>query len=146
MYDHRKPRVKDALCVIIFYLTCIINTSMTGIFPRKWKHTLVVPLFKTGNINNVSNYRPISLRPTLSKILEKIVANQMLHFLEMKNLLLRCQHGFRSRLSTETALTAITDTIYNNMDHKKISLLTLCDLSKAFDNISYGILINKCAK
>ncbi len=139
--------IKDTLFVIIFYLTCIINTSIiTGIFPGKWKHALVVPFFKTGDINNVSNFRPISVLPTLSKILEKIVANQRLHFLETKKLLSKCQHGFRSRLSTETNLTVITDAIYNNMDHKKISLLTLCDLSKAFDSVSHDILINKCAR
>ncbi len=106
---------------------------------------MVILLFKTGDINSVSNYKLISLLPRLTKILEKIVADEMLHFLETENLLLRCQHGL-SKFATETALTAITDIIYNNMDHKKISLLTLCDLSKAFDSVSYDILINKYAK
>ncbi len=75
-----------------------------------------------------------------------IVANQMLHFLKIKNLLSRCQHGFRSRISTEMALTVINDTIINNMDHKKMFLLTLYDLSKAFDSVSHDILISKCDK
>ena len=136
--------IKDALCIVAFYLTCIINTSIvTGVFPQAWKHANVIPLFKTGDINNVSNYRPISLLPVLSKILEKIVSNQLLYFLEENNYISNCQHGFRPKLSTETALTVITDKIYHNMDNKKISLLTLCDLSKAFDSVSYSILLKK---
>ncbi len=106
---------------------------------------MVVPLFKSGDSNSINNYRPISLLPIISKILEKIVANQLLHYLESKKLLSNNQHGFRPKLSTETALTVITDNIYNNMNNKSISLLTPCDLSKAFDSVSHSILLNKCA-
>ena len=64
--------INDALCIVAFDLTCIINTSIvTGVFPQAWKHANVILLFKTGDISNVSNYRPISLLPVLSKILEK---------------------------------------------------------------------------
>ncbi len=86
---------------------------------------MVVPLFKSGDINSVNNYRPISLLPIISKILEKVVANQLLHYLESNRLITNSQHGFRPKLSTETSLTVITDKIYNNMDNKNISLLTL---------------------
>ncbi len=139
--------VKDSLSVIAFYLTCIVNTSIvTGIFPTTWKHAVVVPLFKSGDTNDFNNYRPISLLPILSKILEKVVASQLSYYLETKKLLSNTQHGFRPRLSTETALTVVTDKIYDNMDSKKISVLTLCDLSKAFDSISHDNLLNKCTK
>ncbi|XP_045115984.1 uncharacterized protein LOC123507276 [Portunus trituberculatus] len=63
--------------------------------------------------------------------------------LESNKLLSESQHGFRPRLSTATALTVVTDKIYKNMDNKRISLLTLCDLSKAFDSVSHQILIEK---
>ncbi len=96
-------------------------------------------------MSDFNNFRPVSLLPIISKVLEKIVANQLTHFLETK-LLSNSQHGLRPKLSTETALTVITDKIYNNMDSKKISILTLCDLSKAFDSVSHRILLNKCAK
>ncbi len=66
----------------------------------------------------------------------------MSHYLESNRLITNSQHGFRPKL-TETALTVITDKIYN-MDNKSISLLTLCDLSKAFDSISHSILLQKC--
>ncbi len=89
---------------------------------------MVVPLFKSGDIKSGNNYRPIPLLPIISKILEKIVANQLLHYLQ----------------STETAFTVITDIIYSNMDNKSISLLTVCDLSKAFDSVSHSILLSKC--
>ncbi len=62
--------VKDGLYVIAFYLTCIVNTSLvTGVFPSAWKHAIVVPVFKNGDVENVNNYRPISLLPVISKIL-----------------------------------------------------------------------------
>ncbi len=64
--------------------------------------------------------------------------------LEKRNLLSNTQHGFRAKLSTETAVTVITDEIYHNMDNIKIYLLTLCDLPKAFDSVSHVIFINKC--
>ncbi len=119
---------------------------MTGIVPNAFKHALVLSLFESGDASDFNNFRPISLLPIVSKILEKIVANQLTHFLETKKLLSNCQPGFRPRLSSETALTVITDKIYSNMDSKKNSLLTLCDLSKAFDSVSHRILLNKCAQ
>ncbi len=138
--------IRDSLCMIVFYLTVIVNTSLTtGVFPEIWKHAMVIPLFKKGDQENVSNYRPISLLPVLSKILEKIVSNQLLDFLLKNNLLSNSQHGFRPNLSTESALLKVTDAIYGNMDNKMISLLTLCDLSKAFDSVSHSILLKKCA-
>ncbi len=104
---------------------------------------MVVPLFRSGDINSVNNYRSISLLPIISKILEKIVANQLLHYLKSKRLITNSQHGFRPKLSTETALTVITDKIYN-MENKSILHLTLCDLSKAFHSVSHSILLSKC--
>ncbi|RUM30450.1 MAG: hypothetical protein DSY42_04590 [Aquifex sp.] len=138
--------IRDSLYMIAFYLTVIVNTSLTtGVFPETWKHAMVIPFFKKGDQENVSNYRPISLLPILSKIVEKIVSNQLLDFLLKNNLLSNSQHGFRPNLSTESALLKITDAIYRNMDNKMISLLTLCDLSKAFDSVSHSILLKKCA-
>ena len=139
--------IKDALFAIAFYLTSIINTSIvTGIFPTTWKHAIVTPLYKSGDKSDISNYRPISLLPVFSKILEKIISTQLTVFLESNKLISNNQHGFRPKLSTETALTTITNKIYNNMDNKHISLLTLCDLSKAFDSVNHTILLNKINK
>lgn len=136
--------IKDSLIAIIFYLTTIINTSIvTGTFPAPWKNAIVIPLHKSGDHDDIGNYRPISLLPILSKILEKIIANQLVSFLESNKLLSPTQHGFRPKLSTVTALQVITDKIYENIDKKQISLLTLCDLSKAFDSVNHTILLQK---
>ena len=137
--------IKDALYMILFYITIIVNTSIvTHVYPEPWKNPHVVPLFKSGDKDEISNYRPISLLPVLSKILEKIVANQLTEYLETNNLISNSQHGFRPRLSTQTALLKVTDKIFDNIDKKKISLLLLIDLSKAFDSVNHNILLNKC--
>ena len=137
--------IKDSLFIIAFYITIIVNTSIvTNIFPSSWKYPHVIPAFKGGDSDEITNYRPISLLPIISKILEKIVATQLTTYLETNNLLSHSQHGFRPKLSTETALLKISDRIYNNMDNRKISLLLLLDLSKAFDSVHHKILLKKC--
>ena len=137
----------DSLPVMVYYILVIINTSIvTGNYPDPWKHPHVVPLFKNGDSDNVTNYRPISLLPILSKVLEKIVSNQLTAYLESNQLLMENQHGFRPNLSTETALLKVTDKIYENIENKKISLLLMLDLSKAFDSVHHQILISKCSK
>ncbi len=88
----------------------------------------------------------MSLLPILSKVLEKIVAQQLSNFLQSNNLIANSQHGFRPKLSTETALLTVTNTIYSNMDKKKLSLITLCDLSKAFDSVNHEMLMEKLTK
>lgn len=136
--------IKDSLPIIAFYITVIVNTSIvTGMCPRLWKYSLVVPAHKGGDMEEIGNYRPVSILPILSKILEKIVDKQLTSFLETNNLLSISQHGFRSRLSTETALLTVTNAIYENMDKQNISLLALCDLSKAFDSVHHETLLNK---
>lgn len=79
----------------------------------------------------MSNYRLESLLPIMSKILEIIVARQLSDYLETNKLLSNSQHGFRSKL-----LIVISDKIYENTDNKNISMLTLCDLLKAFDSVN----------
>ena len=139
--------LKDSLIVLAFYFTIIINTSIvTGVYPSLWKLALVIPFYKSGDSNEAANYRPISILPILSKLLEKIIANQLMEFLENNKLLSNTQHGFRKNLSTETALIKVSDAIYNNIDNNKITLLILCDLSKAFDSINRNILIEKLGK
>ena len=77
---------------------------------------------------------------------KKIVAQQLTTFLHSKGMLLKSQHGFRPKLSTETALITVTNLLYSNMDNKKPSLVTLLDLSKPFDSIHHNTLMQKLAK
>lgn len=139
--------LRDSLPVLIPYITCILNTSIvTGTFPKLWKEAIIVPILKSGNTDQPQNYRPISILPILSKILEKVIACQLSNYLEENHLLSNTQHGFRARLSTETALASLSNLLYNNIDNKKISLITLCDLSKAFDSVNHGYLMSKLTK
>ena len=139
--------IRDSLPVTIEYITTIINTSIvTGKFPSLWKNATVTPIYKHGDRNDVNNFRPISLLPILSKILEKIVAQQLNNFLESNKVLSTSQHGFRPRLSTETALTTVSNKLYSNIDKKKLSLVTLLDLSKAFDSVHHDTLLRKLTR
>ena len=111
--------------------------------PELWKHPYAVPIYKSGDIEDVGNYPPISILSVLSKILEKIVATQLMKFLEDHNLLANSQHGFRSGLSTETALMKVNEYVYDNIDKQKLYLLLLLDLSKAFDSVCHDNLLLK---
>lgn len=94
--------IKDS--IIAGYLTCIINTfAVTNQFPAAWKHATVVPIFKSGEVDEGSNYGPISLLPNLSKIVENVVASQLSACLEGRKLHSDAQLGFRKNLSTDTS-------------------------------------------
>ena len=95
--------IKDALFVIVFYITVIINTSIiTNTFPELWKVAHVTPAFKNGDNEDASNFRPISLLPVLSKILEKIIAAQLIKYLVDNNLISNTHHdlcpGYQPKL------------------------------------------------
>ncbi len=106
----------------------------------------MVPINKTGDKDEPEDYRPISIFPVVSKMLEKVIAFHLTKHLEDNNLLSKSKHGFLSKLSIETALMSVTNKLYDNIDLQKISLVTLCQLFKAFDIISHEILISKMRK
>ena len=125
-------------------LTIITNQSLfTGIFPEKLKIAKVLPLYKKGNEHVFDNYRPISLLPSISKVIEKIVYNQLYDYFVKNNLIYDSQYGFRQLHSTELAALEITDRLTQNMDRGDISITIYLDLSKAFDTLNHEILINK---
>ena len=91
----------------------------------------------------ISNYRPISILPIFSKIFEKLMCVRLNKYL-LDNLILHPnQFGFRSNLSTSTALIQIVDEISKSIDEKKITIGVFIDLAKAFDTVNHGILLNK---
>ena len=123
----------------------IINTSLeTGIFPNAFKTAVVKPLLKKPNLDHsvLSNYRPISNLPFMSKILEKVVFYQLNNFLNDNSILEKFQSGFKSNHSTETALTKIVSDLRLSVAANKVSVLILLDVSAAFDTIDHSILIN----
>ena len=99
-------------------LTEVINSSLeTGIVPERWKVARVIPLFKSGKENDINNYRPISLLPVFSKILEKSVKKQIMGYLE-NNILCPEQFGFRSRMETQHAIMNFCKNMEERADHK----------------------------
>ena len=136
--------LKDAAPVIAKPLSHIINTSLTtSIFPTEWKQARITPLFKSGNCSSVENYRPISILPVVSKITEKVVKKQLTKYLEDNNLLTDHQFGYRKRSSTEMAANLFLDNIRKEINKGRLVGALFLDLSKAFDTISHGSLLEK---
>lgn len=134
----------DGASHICSSLTHIINLSIsTGVFPSEWKTAKVIPLFKSGNKTDMDNYRPISILPAVSKIIERAVYQQLYQHLDKHNLLCPFQSGFRKNFSTQTAVTLFTDTIRRNMDLGLLTGAIYIDLKKAFDTIDHQLLLQK---
>ena len=107
----------EVLCIP---LARIINTSIeTGIFPEDWKEAAVTPILKKGNPETKENYRPVSCLHVASKVLEKIITEQMTRFLEVHKLLPENQHGFREKRSTMSALSSMQKEWTENTENKK---------------------------
>ena len=122
----------------------IINLSLnTATVPSEWKHARVVPIYKSGSISKVDNYRPISILPALSKILEKAVHTQLSEHLESNKLLTDSQFGYRPGRSTQLAATLFLDNIRKEVDRNKLVGAVFIDLSKAFDTLGHSSLLSK---
>lgn len=123
----------------------IINLSLrNNIFPSPWKMAKLIPLIKN-NKEPLSgqNSRPISLLPALSKIMEKVVYDQIQEYFTAQGLNTIYQHAYKMGHSTTTALTQITDHWLQEIDNKKIVGTIFLDLSAAFDLLDHTILLNK---
>ena len=114
-----------------------------GVFPHKFKTAKVIPMFKAGDKQIPSNYRPISLLPNLSKILEKFITTQLLKFFEKHNVFYPSQYGFRKKCSVIHALLDVTTNAYDEIQYKKYTAIMLMDIRKAFDAVSHKILLCK---
>ena len=110
----------------------------TGEFPKHLKIAKVKPLFKKGNQSSFTNYRPISLLPSISKIFEHVMTSQLMVYFTSKNLFCLQQFGFRPCHSTELTALKLVNHIITEMDNCNIPTNIYIDLSKAFD-----ILLNK---
>ena len=139
------PRLlKLAAPVISKCVAHMINQSITrGFFPDELKIAKVTPIHKKGDRSDPSNYRPISILPTLSKIYERHVASQIHAYLSTFNLLHVEQSGFRQFHSCQTALTKLVDTWLREMDNGNITGVSFLDFRKAFDLVNHKILIEK---
>ena len=107
--------------IIIKPLTLIIHQILdTGVFPANLKIAKIIPILKKDDRTVFINCRPISLLPIMSKVVERVIADQMNEFFVKNKLLFDHQYGFRSGHSTEHAAVELTDRIITNIDNKKV--------------------------
>ena len=109
----------------------------------EWKVAKVTPLYESGPRNSPGNYRPISVLLIVSNIMERVMYDQLYNYLTKFELLSDCQFGIRKFHATSIALLDCTNSWYMNMDRKKINLVVLVDLKKAFDTVDHEILLMK---
>lgn len=131
----------EVLTPILVELT---NKSLQqGIFPSILKQATVIPIFKSGSKLDLNNYRPISLLPLFSKVIELCVKSRLTNFITKNGLLSKKQFGFQSGLSTEDALLKFTNVLNSSLDKGKCPVALFLDIQKAFDTVHHKTLLKK---
>ena len=143
--DNIGPRLlKIAASHIAESVTYICNQSIkTSNFPEKWKEAKVTPLHKGGPKDDINNYRPISILPVISKILEKHVHDSLMAFLTQFQLLHKNQSGFRPNHSCETALSGMLCNWLDSINNGSLIGVVMIDFKKAFDLVDHSLLLKK---
>ena len=127
--------------------TEIYNESiLSGEFPEIFKISKVTPIFKSGSLSELGNYRPTAVISPFSKVLERLVYDQLVSYLEKECLLFNFQFGFRKGYSTEYAILETVEKLKSAVDDQKITCGIFLDFSKAFDTINHHILLEKLYK
>ena len=121
---------------------CNVSIKLAS-FPDKCKVAKIKPLYRKGLKTGPKNFRPISLLPLISKIIDRIIHDQAMNVLSHNNVLHKYQSGFRKFRSTDTCLPYLHDKITKGFDYGFLTGMVLIDLQKAFDTIDHNILIKK---
>ena len=140
------PSIHPSIAAPIIYgsLTDIFNLSIaSNVFPSDWKVAKISPVFKSGNKSEANNYRPISVLPTIARVFEKLVFEQLYSYFSENKFLYAHQSGFRALHSTVTALLDMTNEWCCNIDKGMVSGVLFLDLKKAFDTVDHEILLKK---
>jgi len=136
--------LKISLNYITSPLTYICNkVILSGIFPDRLKYSVVIPVHKKGDKTNLTNYRPISLLTSFSKVLEKALYSRLTEYLYNNKLLVENQYGFRKGLSTDDAIFKLIKEILDTLNNKMKTGSVFCDLLKAFDTVNHELLLDK---
>ena len=136
--------LKEVACEISLPLSIIFNKSLiSGSIPDDWRLANITAIFKKGDRNNPENYRPISLTCILCKVLESIIKDHIMIYLERNDMLSQCQHGFRYQRSCVTQLLEVMEDFTNYIDNKNTIDVIYLDFKKAFDSVPHRRLFVK---
>jgi len=136
--------LKDLSQSVIRPLTRLFNLIIeTGIIPKGWKVSRIVPVFKSGDKTLVSNYRPISNISSISKAFEKALITKLQNFLDHDILFGSHQHSYRPHASTTTACVVIQDYVASELDRNRLVLMYSADRSSAFDLLIPNLLVQR---
>ena len=136
--------LKAIIDPLLYPITVLINKSLKeGQVPDLLKIAKVVPIYKNKDRQIMDNYRPVSVLPSVSKILEKVVFKRLHAFLTHHSILYECQFGFRPKFSAIDAISLFNYNVCKTLENNKVGLGVFLDLSKAFDTIDHEILIKK---
>ena len=144
VHDVKTKFVKFAKTIISPRISNLFNACITeGIYPMSLKVAEIKPIYKRGDPNKATNYRPISLLSNFDKIFEKLLYNRLISYIEKFELLNERQFGFRKNYSTTMAISNIHDKLVKSIDQNLYSCCVFVDLSKAFDTVDHEILLKK---
>lgn len=145
IYGINSMILKIAASVICEVLTVLFNDCLVGegYFPSELKNIKVVPVFKSGDKQSPSNYRPISIVPIVSKLFESILHEQISGYFESNNIFTDKQFGFRPSRSTGEAVLRLVDGVIKNVETGNHVMFRSYDMSKAFDTIQHNTLKEK---
>jgi hypothetical protein len=136
--------IKVAAPYIDNILVTIINASLeAGVFPDNLKIARVTPIYKEGEKDLVSNYRPISVLNCISKIFETVIYNRLLNYLNTYDIITNSQFGFRKGRTTAMPLIEAIDKITAASEASHSTIAVFLDLKKAFDTLNHDLLLKK---
>lgn len=143
-YDMNSKLLKFTFDILLSPLTKLINNIFAeGVYPEAFKIGKVIPLHKSGKSKAVDNFRPITILPVVSKVVESALKSRLVDYFERNRLFSNSQFGYRSGRSTADALRSFLESVVDGLDRNLLSSATCCDLAKAFDCVSHSLLIDK---